>query len=66
MRLYYQREIVDNQQLILQKLTQEKFLLTDSSDIYEKIIWPLLLSIVDNNIQIIGFLKNHLLDNLYI
>ena len=36
MRSHYQRETVGSQQSALQRLTQEKFLPTDSPDTYEK------------------------------
>ena len=66
MRSKYQRETVSSQQSALQRLTQERFLPTDSPDTYEKRIWPLLLDVVDGDIQTVGFLKNHLLGDLYI
>src|SRR3954453_982036 len=65
MRSHYQRETVGSRQLALQRLTQEKFLLTDSPDTYEKRIQPLLLDVADNDAQTIGFLKNHLSGDLY-
>src|ERR1051325_24797 len=65
MRSHYQRETVGNQQSALQRLTQEKFLPTDSSDTYEKRIRPLLLGVADGNAQTVGFLKNHLSGDLY-
>ena len=65
MRSHYQRETVGSQQSALQRLTQEKFLPTDSPDTYEKRIWPLLLGVADNDAQTIGFLKNHLSGDLY-
>ncbi|GBC37222.2 uncharacterized protein OCT59_003313 [Rhizophagus irregularis] len=49
MRSHYQRETVGSQQSALQRLTQEKFLPTDSPDTYEKRIRPLLLSVADND-----------------
>ena len=64
-RSHYQQEIVGSRQSAFQRLTQKKFLPTDSPDTYEKRIWPLLLSIVDNDAQTIGFLKNHLSGDLY-
>jgi hypothetical protein len=65
MRSKYQRETVGSRQSALQRLTQEKFLPTDSPDTYEKRIRPLLLGVADNDIQTIGFLKNHLSGDLY-
>src|SRR3954452_9449296 len=65
MRSHYQRETVGNRQSTLQKLTQEKFLPSDSPDTYEKRIRPLLLGVADNDLQTIGFLKNHLSGDLY-
>src|SRR6266480_7541188 len=65
MRSKYQREIVGSQQSALQRLTQERFLPTDSPDTYEKRIRPLLLGVADGDVQTIGFLKNHLSDDLY-
>ncbi|GET02584.1 hypothetical protein GLOIN_2v1773489 [Rhizophagus clarus] len=65
MRSHYQRETVGSRQSALQRLTQEKFLPTDSPDNYEKRIRPLLLGVADNDAQTIGFLKNHLSGDLY-
>ncbi|CAB5208405.1 unnamed protein product [Rhizophagus irregularis] len=65
MRSHYQRETVGSRQSALQRLTQEKFLPTDSPDTYEKRIRPLLLGVADNDAQTIGFLKNHLSGDLY-
>jgi hypothetical protein len=65
MRSHYQRETVGSRQSALQRLTQERFLPTDSPDTYEKRIRPLLLGVADNDAQTIGFLKNHLSGNLY-
>src|SRR3954453_12056406 len=65
MRSHYQRETVGSRQLALQRLTQEKFLLTDSPDTYEKRIRPLLLGVADGDAQTVGFLKNHLSGDLY-
>ena len=65
MRSKYQRETVGSRQSALQRLTQERFLPTDSPDTYEKRIQPLLLGIADGDAQIVGFLKNHLSGDLY-
>ncbi|GES81257.1 hypothetical protein GLOIN_2v1773489 [Rhizophagus clarus] len=65
MRSHYQQETVGSRQSALQRLTQEKFLPTDSPDTYEKRIRPLLLGVADNDAQTIGFLKNHLSGDLY-
>uniref|UniRef100_U9SS16 CCHC-type domain-containing protein n=1 Tax=Rhizophagus irregularis (strain DAOM 181602 / DAOM 197198 / MUCL 43194) TaxID=747089 RepID=U9SS16_RHIID len=65
MRSHYQRETVGSRQSALQRLTQEKFLPTDTPDTYEKRIRPLLLGVADGDAQTIGFLKNHLSGNLY-
>ena len=65
MRSHYQRETVGSWQSALQRLTQEKFLPTDSPDTYEKRIRPLLLGVANGDSQTVGFLKNHLSDNLY-
>src|SRR5256884_2056247 len=65
MRSKYQRETVGSRQSALQRLTQERFLPTDSPDTYEKRIRPLLLGVADNDAQTIGFLKNHLSGDLY-
>src|SRR4051812_36616876 len=65
MRSHYQRETVGNRQSAIQRLTQEKFLPSDSPDTYEKRIRPLLLGVADNDLQTIGFLKNHLSGDLY-
>src|ERR1043165_8408782 len=65
MRSKYQRETVGSRQSALQRLTQERFLPTDSPDTYEKRIRPLLLGVADNDAQTVGFLKNHLSGDLY-
>ncbi len=65
MRSKYQRETVGSQQSALQRLTQERFLPTDSPDTYEKRIRPLLLGVADGDAQTVGFLKNHLSGDLY-
>src|SRR5947199_3015522 len=65
MRSKYQRETVGSRQSALQRLTQERFLPTDSPDTYEKRIRPLLLGVADGDAQTIGFLKNHLSGDLY-
>ncbi|CAG8777928.1 14134_t:CDS:1, partial [Rhizophagus irregularis] len=65
MRSHYQRETVGSRQSVLQRLTQEKFLPSDTPDTYEKRIRPLLLGVADNDAQTIGFLKNHLSGDLY-
>src|SRR2546429_5885968 len=65
MRAKYQRETVGSQQVAFQKITQEKFLPSDSPDTYEKRIYPLLLGIVDNDARVLGFLKSHLSGDLF-
>ena len=65
MRSKYQRETVGSRQSALQRLTQERFLPTDSPDTYEKRIRPLLLGVADGDAQTVGFLKNHLSGDLY-
>ena len=65
MRSKYQRETVSSQQSAFQRLTQERFLPTDSLDTYEKRIQPLLLGVADGDVQTVGFLKNHLSGDLY-
>ncbi|CAB5362488.1 unnamed protein product [Rhizophagus irregularis] len=62
MRSHYQRETVGSRQSVLQRLTQEKFLPSDTPDTYEKRIRPLLLGVADGDAQTIGFLKNYLSD----
>ncbi len=64
MRSKYQRETVSSQSAF-QRLTQERFLPTDSPDTYEKRIWSLLLDVADDDVQTVGFLKNHLSGNFY-
>jgi hypothetical protein len=49
MRSKYQRETIGSQQVAFQRLTQERFLPSDSPDTYEKRIRPLLLGIADND-----------------
>ena len=46
--------------MAIQRLIQERFLLTDSPDTYETRIQLLLLGIADNDAQVLGFLKSHL------
>ncbi|GES90035.1 hypothetical protein GLOIN_2v1772633 [Rhizophagus clarus] len=65
MRSHYQRETIGSWQVAFQRLTQEKFLPTDSPDTYEKRIRPLLLEVPDGDAQTVGFLKNHLSGDLY-
>ncbi|RGB21694.1 hypothetical protein C1646_777475, partial [Rhizophagus diaphanus] len=65
MRSKYQRETVGSRQSALQRLTQKRFLPTDSPDTYEKRIRPLLLGVADGDAQTVGFLKNHLSGDLY-
>src|SRR2546429_10000728 len=65
MRAKYQRETVGSQQVAFQKITQEKFLPSDSPDTYEKRIYPLLLGIADNDARVLGFLKSHLSGDLF-
>ena len=65
MNLKYQRETIGSQQVAYQKLTQEKFLPSDSPDTYEKRICPLLLGIADNDACVLGFLKSHLSGDLF-
>ena len=65
MRSKYQRETVGSRQSALQRLTQKRFLPTDSPDTYEKRIRPLLLGVADGDAQTVEFLKNHLLGDLY-
>ncbi|CAG8603199.1 9095_t:CDS:1 [Diversispora eburnea] len=61
----YQRETVGSQQSAIQKLTQEKFQINDTPDIYETRIRPLVLGTANNDEQVLGFLKNHLPGKLY-
>src|SRR5215216_3419598 len=49
MRTKYQRETIGSQQVAFQRLTQERFLPSDSPDTYKKRIRPLLLGITDND-----------------
>ncbi|CAG8607928.1 1775_t:CDS:2 [Cetraspora pellucida] len=65
MRAKYQQEIVGNQQSAIQRLTQEKYQLYDTSDTYETRVRPLLLGVADNDMQVIGFFKSHLMGNFY-
>src|SRR5271154_2833393 len=52
--------------MAFQRLTQEKFLPSDSPDTYEKRIRPLLLGMADNDAQVLGFLKSHLTGDFFI
>ena len=65
MRAKYQRETIGSQQVAFQRLTQERFLPSDSPNTYEKRIRPLLLGIPDNNAQVLGFLKSQLSGDLF-
>src|SRR6185437_12953703 len=65
MRAKYQRETVGNQQSAIQRLTQERFQSYDTPDTYETRIQPLLLGVADNDVQVLGFLKSQLSDDLY-
>ena len=65
MRAKYQRETVGNQQSAIQRLTQERFQSYDTPDTYETRIRPLLLGVADNDVQVLGFLKSQLSDDLY-
>src|SRR5215216_90463 len=65
MRSKYQRETIGSQQVAFQRLTQERFLPSDSPDTYEKRIRPLLLGIADNDARVLGFLKSHLSGDLF-
>ncbi|CAG8839425.1 1672_t:CDS:2, partial [Cetraspora pellucida] len=51
---------VGNQQSAIQRLTQERYQFYDTPDTYEARIRPLLLGVVDNDAQVLGFLKSHL------
>src|SRR3954447_23075013 len=61
----YQRETIGTQQSAIQRLSQERFLPTDSPDTYEKRIRPLLLGIPNNDTTALAFLKNHLSGDFY-
>ena len=65
MRSKYQRETIGSQQVAFQRLTQERFLPSDSPDTYEKRIQPLLLGIADNDARVLGFLKSYLSGDLF-
>ena len=65
MRAKYQRETIGSQQVAFQRLTQERFLPSDSPDTYEKRIRPLLLGIADNDARVLGFLKSQLSGDLF-
>jgi hypothetical protein len=65
MNAKYQRETVGSQQSAIQRLSQERFLPTDSPDTYEKRIRPLLLGVPNNDATALSFLKNHLSGDFY-
>src|SRR3954453_14457065 len=65
MNAKYQRENIGTQQSAIQRLSQERFLLTDSPDTYEKRIRPLLFGVANNDATALGFLKNHLSGDFY-
>ncbi|RHZ45701.1 hypothetical protein Glove_661g43 [Diversispora epigaea] len=61
----YQTETVGTQQVAIQRLAQEKFLLFDTPETYETRIRPLLLEVANNDANILGLLKGHLSGDLY-
>ncbi|PKK64880.1 hypothetical protein RhiirC2_786904 [Rhizophagus irregularis] len=65
MRAKYQRETIGTQQSAIQRLSQERFLPTDSPNTYEKRIRPLLLGVANNDATALSFLKNHLSGDFY-
>ena len=65
MNAKYQRETIGTQQSAIQRLSQERFLPTDSPDTYEKRMRPLLLGVPNNDATAIAFLKNHLSGDFY-
>ena len=65
MNAKYQRETIGTQQSAIQRLSQERFLPTDSPDTYEKRIRPLLLGVANNDATALSFLKNHLSGDFY-
>lgn len=65
MNTKYQRENIGTQQSAIQRLSQERFLPTNSPDTYEKRIRPLLLGVPNNDVIALSFLKNHLSGDLY-
>ncbi|CAG8634611.1 5128_t:CDS:2, partial [Diversispora eburnea] len=54
------RDTIGNQQLAIQRLTQEKYQPYDTPDTYEARIRPLIIRVADNDVQVLGFLKSHL------
>jgi hypothetical protein len=65
MNTKFQRENIGTQQSAIQRLSQERFLTSDSPDTYEKRIRPLLLGVPNNDSTALSFLKNHLSGDLY-
>src|SRR3954452_17663437 len=65
MNAKYQRENIGIQQSAIQRLSQKRFLPTDSPDTYEKRIRPLLLGVPNNDTTALAFLKNHLSGDFY-
>jgi hypothetical protein len=65
LRAKHQRETVGNQQSAIQRLTQERYQSYDTPDTYEARIRPLLLGVADNDVQVLGFLKSHLIGDFY-
>ncbi|CAG8715516.1 12260_t:CDS:1, partial [Cetraspora pellucida] len=65
MRAKYQRETVGNQQSAIQRLTQERYQSYDTPNTYEARIRLLLLGVVNNDAQVLGFLKSYLTGDFY-
>jgi hypothetical protein len=65
MNAKYQRENIGTQQSAIQRLSQERFLPTDSPDTYEKRVRLLLLGVPNNDATALAFLKNHLSGDFY-
>ena len=65
LRHKYQTEMVGSQQASLQRLTQEKFLNSDTPETYEYRIRPLLLGVANDDANSMTFILNHLPDELF-
>ncbi|CAG8676693.1 23340_t:CDS:2, partial [Cetraspora pellucida] len=51
LRAKYQQITIENQQLAIQRLIQEKYQPYDTLDTYEARVWPLLLEVANNDMQ---------------
>ncbi|CAH1764995.1 4489_t:CDS:2, partial [Entrophospora sp. SA101] len=65
LRHKYQTKTVGSQLASIQRLTQEKFLNSDTPETYEYRIRPLLLGVANDDANLMTFIMNHLPDELF-